>query len=102
MTGGDHRSGTDRITEAALMEGAENEDIIVNIQGDQPLFEPALIRLMVEPLVEDKSIPMSTLKWRIIAEDDIGNPNHIQVSLKGYWNLAKGLNRCGPLKTGLK
>lgn len=79
MTGGEHRSGTDRITEAALMEGAENEDIIVNIQGDQPLFEPALIRLMVEPLVEDMSIPMSTLKWRIIAEDDIGNPNHVKV-----------------------
>ena len=79
MTGGEHRSGTDRITEAAQVRGLEKEDIIVNIQGDQPLFEPSLIQLLVRPLVEDRSIPMSTLKCKIMSEDDIHNPNHVKV-----------------------
>ncbi len=79
MTGRGHRSGTDRIAEAAQILGIEEEDIIVNIQGDQPLFQPSLIQLLVRPLAEDRSIPMSTLKCKITSEDDIHNPNHVKV-----------------------
>ncbi len=79
MTGKGHRSGTDRITEAALLKGLEKEDIIVNIQGDQPLFQPSLVQLLVSPLLGDRSIPMSTLKCRIRDGDDIHNPNHVKV-----------------------
>ena len=79
MTRKGHRSGTDRITEAALKEGAEKEDIIVNIQGDQPLFQPPVISLLVRPLLKDSSIPMSTLRYKIKDEDDIHNPNHVKV-----------------------
>ena len=79
MTGGEHLSGTDRIAEAALKGGLKEEDIVINIQGDQPLFDPSLIQLLVKPLVADGSIPMSTLKCKINSEDDIHNPNHVKV-----------------------
>lgn len=79
MTGKGHRSGTDRISEAALELGVEKEDIIVNIQGDQPLFHPSVVSQLVRPLLEDSSLPMSTLKCKIKDEKEIHNPNHVKV-----------------------
>lgn len=79
MTAKEHRSGTDRITEAAMKNGLEEGDIVVNIQGDQPLFRPSVVTLLVEPLIEDSSIPMSTLRCKIADRDDVNNPNHVKV-----------------------
>jgi len=79
MTKKDHQSGTDRISEAAVKTGLEKQDIIVNIQGDQPLFDPSVITLLIKPLVEDESIPISTLKWKITDDNHIRNPNHVKV-----------------------
>lgn len=79
MTKKDHQSGTDRISEAALKTGLEKQDIIVNIQGDQPLFDPTVITLLVKPLVDDESIHMTTLKWKITDDSHIRNPNHVKV-----------------------
>ena len=79
MTKKDHQSGTDRISEAALKTGVGKQDIIVNIQGDQPLFDPSVITLLIKPLVEDGSIPMSTLKWKMIDDNHGRNPNHVKV-----------------------
>lgn len=79
MTGKGHRSGTDRICEAALELGLESEDIIVNIQGDQPLFNPSIVSELIRPLLEDSTIPMSTLKCKIKNEKDIHNANHVKV-----------------------
>ncbi len=79
MTDKSHRSGTDRISEAARKVGLANEDIIVNIQGDQPLFDPSLVSKLVSPLAEDRSLAMTTLKWKIEDEKDIHNPNHVKV-----------------------
>jgi 3-deoxy-manno-octulosonate cytidylyltransferase (CMP-KDO synthetase) len=79
MTKMAHQSGTDRICEAALKTGVGKKDIIVNIQGDQPLFDPSVITLLVKPLVEDESLPMSTLKWKITDDSHIRNPNHVKV-----------------------
>lgn len=79
MTGEHHASGTDRIGEAAQIIGLENDDIVVNIQGDQPLFSPSVIPLLVQPLIEEPSVPMSTLMWKFKAEADIQNPNHVKV-----------------------
>ena len=79
MTDKTHRSGTDRITEAATKTGVENEDLIVNIQGDQPLFHPSVVSQLVKPLAEDLTIPMTTLKWKITDEGDVKNPNHVKV-----------------------
>ncbi len=57
MTSPRHRSGTDRIAEAVETLGLEDDDIVVNIQGDQPLFEPAQVDEVVGPLLEDPSDP---------------------------------------------
>lgn len=79
MTGAAHRSGTDRICEAAEKMGVTKQDLVVNIQGDQPLFHPSTVSRLVTPLVEDRSIPMTTLKWKIVDEADSENPNHVKV-----------------------
>ncbi len=79
MTRSDHVSGTDRIAEAAQKIGVKGEDLVVNIQGDQPAFRPEVVSAMIEPLMSDESIPMGTLKCRIRDPEDIANPNHVKV-----------------------
>jgi len=79
MTDTSHRSGTDRIAQAAQMTGLEQEDIIINIQGDQPAFDPAVISQLVKPFEEDRQVSMTTLKYRISDQNDVDNPNHVKV-----------------------
>jgi len=79
MTSPTHCSGTDRIAEAAQKVGLEGGDLVVNIQGDQPSFEPSVVTDLVRPLMEDGSLPMSTLKYRIARTEEIQNPNHVKV-----------------------
>ena len=78
MTAARHRSGTDRVAEAATVLGLEDNDIVVNIQGDQPIFEPVQMDEVVEPLLVDPSIPMSTLIYRIVREEEITHPNAVK------------------------
>ncbi len=78
MTSAQHRSGTDRIAEAVETMGLRNEDIVVNIQGDQPLFEPAQVDEVVQPLLDDLTIPMSTLIYRIVRDEEITHPNAVK------------------------
>jgi 3-deoxy-manno-octulosonate cytidylyltransferase (CMP-KDO synthetase) len=79
MTRPDHRSGTDRIAEAALQLGIRDDDLIVNIQGDQPLFHTSVISDLVAPMRQHPDIPMGTLKYRIRVSTDIENPNIVKV-----------------------
>jgi len=79
MTAPSHASGTDRIAEAAESLDLEDGDIVVNVQGDQPLLHPSLLTRMVEPLIMDDSIPMSTLMFRIRDSREVPNPNHVKV-----------------------
>jgi len=79
MTGKRHPSGTDRIAEATRKLNLDWEDLIVNIQGDQPIFQPSAISQMIIPLMEDPDIPMSTLKYKISCESEVQNPNHVKV-----------------------
>ena len=79
MTEEGHRSGTDRISEAAVKMGLEHDDLVVNIQGDQPAFHVSAVSLLVSPFTEDRNIQMTTLKFRITDETDIHNPNHVKV-----------------------
>ena len=79
MTSPDHQSGTDRIAEAVAGLNLQAEDIVVNIQGDQPLFEPVQIDEVVQPLLEDPAIPMSTLIYRIRRDEEISHPNAVKV-----------------------
>jgi 3-deoxy-manno-octulosonate cytidylyltransferase (CMP-KDO synthetase) len=76
MTREDHVSGTDRVAEVASTEGA---DIVVNIQGDEPLIDPAAIDAAVLPLVHDEQIVMGTLSKRIEDPREVSNPNVVKV-----------------------
>lgn len=64
MTAATHQSGTDRIAEAALKIEA---DLIVNVQGDEPLIEASSINQALEPFAKEKDLKMSTLKRSITA-----------------------------------
>src|SRR5438874_2407736 len=72
MTRADHLSGTDRAAEIA---SAEQAELIVNIQGDEPLIDPDAIDAAVLAMIEDDEAPMGTLKKRIEDESEIANPN---------------------------
>jgi 3-deoxy-manno-octulosonate cytidylyltransferase (CMP-KDO synthetase) len=78
LTAREHRSGTDRIAEAARQVGLQGGEIAVNVQGDQPLFDPTMIDEVVRPLLEDETIPMSTLIYRIIRDEEITHPNAVK------------------------
>ncbi|MBU2261202.1 MAG: 3-deoxy-manno-octulosonate cytidylyltransferase, partial [Proteobacteria bacterium] len=64
----------------------KDDALVVNIQGDQPLFEPVQVDEAVGPLFEDASIPMSTLIYRIVREEEIAHPNAVKVvfDAKGF------------------
>jgi len=75
MTKDSHQSGTDRIAEAVEQIPA---DIIVNIQGDQPLLDPQMIDEAVQPMLNDTTVQMSTLKIKI-NEEDYSDPAVVKV-----------------------
>lgn len=79
----DHLSGTDRAAEVA---SAENADIIVNIQGDEPLIDPTAIDIAVMSVHDEPDIPMGTLKKRIEDESEYTNPNVVKVVTDHYSN----------------
>ena len=76
MTRADHLSGTDRAAEVAASEDAE---LVVNIQGDEPLIDPAAIDAAILPLFSDPSIPMGTLAKRIDNPREVDDPNVVKV-----------------------
>lgn len=76
MTRADHLSGTDRAAEVA---SAENHGLVVNIQGDEPLIDPAAIDAAILSVLDDPNIQMGTLKKRIEAMDEVHNPNVVKV-----------------------
>jgi len=76
MTRADHASGTDRVAEVA---SAYTAELVVNIQGDEPLIDPDAIDAAILPLVHDPDIPMGTLKKRIEDPRETGDPNVVKV-----------------------
>jgi 3-deoxy-manno-octulosonate cytidylyltransferase (CMP-KDO synthetase) len=76
MTSTAHETGTDRLAEVA---GRIDSDIIVNVQGDEPLIDPAMIDEAIEPMTTDSSLVMSTLKSRIKTLHDFLSPNVVKV-----------------------
>jgi len=76
MTSSAHASGTDRVAEAASQIKA---DIIVNLQGDEPLIDPALIEAAVAPVRDTSGVDMSTLKTPIVHEQEYLDPNAVKV-----------------------
>jgi len=78
MTRPDHPSGTDRVAEVAR---SLTSEVIVNVQGDEPLIDPAHIDAAAEPLLADPTIPMGTLCCPIDEIADLANPNVVKVVL---------------------
>jgi len=74
-----HPSGTDRVAEAAQVLGAEEPDVIVNIQGDQPLFEPGMIDEVVGPFRGDRDLKMGALVHPIRKPEELANPSVVKV-----------------------
>jgi 3-deoxy-manno-octulosonate cytidylyltransferase (CMP-KDO synthetase) len=75
-----HKTGTDRIAEVAATSAA---DIIVNLQGDEPLLNPAMIDEVVQPLIDEPELPMSTLCVPIREEEQLHDPNVVKVVFDG-------------------
>jgi len=79
MTAITHQSGTDRVAEAARIYGAMPDTIIVNVQGDEPLLSPILIRQVAEALHKNLTANIATLCEPITTTEDIFNPNIVKV-----------------------
>ena len=86
MTAEENRSGTDRVAEAAAKLNLAAEDIVVNIQGDQPAFVTEHITAVVQPLREDPDLMMSTLAFKIVDPVEITRPKDCKVTFdtNGY------------------
>jgi 3-deoxy-manno-octulosonate cytidylyltransferase (CMP-KDO synthetase) len=79
MTAASHTSGTDRIAEVAQQQGWPAGDIIVNVQGDEPLIPPALIRQVAGLLEAHPSADIATLATPIESLEEFLNPNAVKV-----------------------
>lgn len=86
MTSEQNRSGTDRVAEAAEKMRLLPKDIVVNVQGDQPLVDPGCLNDVVEPFEKDSETRMSTLAFKIVRKDEITNPKDVKVTFdsRGY------------------
>jgi 3-deoxy-manno-octulosonate cytidylyltransferase (CMP-KDO synthetase) len=94
ITRADHLSGTDRIAEVAHNLRA---DIVVNVQGDEPLIDPETIDRAVNALIQDQSAQMSTTFEPITEMSDIANPSVVKVTIDGHgYATAFSRNRISP------
>jgi 3-deoxy-manno-octulosonate cytidylyltransferase (CMP-KDO synthetase) len=84
MTRADHVSGTDRVAEVAS--AFEDVDLVVNVQGDEPLIDPDAIDAAILPLLEEPAIPMGTLKKRIEDPREVSDPNVVKVVTDRFEN----------------
>ncbi|WP_333699946.1 3-deoxy-manno-octulosonate cytidylyltransferase, partial [Rivihabitans pingtungensis] len=80
LTSADHPSGTDRLAEMADLLALADDDIVVNVQGDEPLIAPALIDRLAA-LMAASEAPMATLAHPIHDAADMFNPNIVKVTL---------------------
>ena len=81
LTRSDHPSGSDRLAEACQLLGLDNDDIVVNVQGDEPLIDPDLVLAVAELLTQTPSASMSTAAHAIDHFADYANPNVVKVVL---------------------
>jgi len=86
MTDENHQSGTERITEVAETLGWSDDEIVVNLQGDEPLIPPAYIKEVALALGQQNQAGIATLAAEIKESDEIFNPNAVKVVVnkQGY------------------
>lgn len=78
-TRADHPSGTDRIAEVAELLGWRDEDVVVNLQGDEPLLDPALVDAVAASLAEDPDAAIATAAHALRDAEEFFNPNVVKV-----------------------
>lgn len=85
MTRADHQSGTERLAEVVEKCGFSDDTVIVNVQGDEPMIPPAIIRQVAENLAA-RDVGMATLAAPIHSAEEAFNPNAVKVVLdaEGY------------------
>ena len=76
MTRADHKTGTDRLAEVA--EKFSDADVVINVQGDEPLIEPALIEELAKQF-EDENLQMATVATELTDAEEMRNPNNVKV-----------------------
>jgi 3-deoxy-manno-octulosonate cytidylyltransferase (CMP-KDO synthetase) len=76
MTSADHNSGSERLAEAMR---AIDCDVVINVQGDEPLIDPEAIKAVAEPFRHDHSLSMATLAHPIQSDEDFNDPNVVKV-----------------------
>lgn len=79
LTRVDHPSGSDRVMEVAVARGWAEDEIVLNVQGDEPLIPPAVLDQLGQALLEDGSIASATLCERISSMADLRDPNVVKV-----------------------
>ena len=77
MTSPDHASGTDRVLEAARLLDAAPDSVIVNVQGDEPALNPAMLTELISPF-EDAAIQVTTL-GHVISPDEAASPDRVKI-----------------------
>jgi 3-deoxy-manno-octulosonate cytidylyltransferase (CMP-KDO synthetase) len=82
LTRSDHPSGSDRLAEACELLGLELDDVVVNVQGDEPLIDPALIDAVAHLLEQRREASMSTAAHPIASVEEFRNPNVVKVVLQ--------------------
>jgi len=88
MTRTDHVSGTDRVAEAARKLDLSEEDVVINVQGDEPLLDPRAIDLLSETMREDDRVDMATLIHPLKSAEEHHNPNVTKVVMdRDGWAL---------------
>lgn len=83
LTSTGHMSGTDRIAEVA---DSKNADIVINIQGDEPLINPQVIDALVQALIDDPECQMATAVKSITDKPELDDPNVVKVVIDGDFN----------------
>jgi 3-deoxy-manno-octulosonate cytidylyltransferase (CMP-KDO synthetase) len=81
LTRADHATGSDRLAEACALLGLDGDALIVNVQGDEPLIEPALIDACADTLREQADCVMGTAAHAITSATEYANPNVVKVVL---------------------
>ncbi|HEY9238367.1 MAG TPA: 3-deoxy-manno-octulosonate cytidylyltransferase, partial [Burkholderiaceae bacterium] len=81
LTRDDHATGSDRLAEACTLLGLDGTDLVVNVQGDEPLLDPQMIDACAALLARHPDCVMSTAAHAIDSADELDNPNVVKVVL---------------------